>query len=332
VNHRAITRAGGIIAAALLIVAPPPPARAVSTPPLPLTTTAATADVTALRFAPPDTRATVPRPPTTAGQLRHCPATGLSSDIRGTRLRLPAYLDRPTVLQMGGPPTAPLVVVFHGRNSCIEMIQSQTDLALLAPVHAVNVLWLSGKPTPTRAWNADDVIEPAVPPVSPPRSPPYVDDYPYIAAALDAAQAVGSLRPSSVISTGMSNGGGMSIAAACHFPQRFTSIVAVAGWVPFHCPRMNMSLVTVGGTEDPELGAVKAASNADEWRSGVMVGCQPSPAVVRYVTSTITTWTCSNGRYVKLVQLINVPHVWPTYDFYDADAEVLRVAEGNPAH
>jgi len=46
VNHRAITRAGGIIAAALLIVAPPPPARAVSTPPLPLTTTAATADVT----------------------------------------------------------------------------------------------------------------------------------------------------------------------------------------------------------------------------------------------------------------------------------------------
>jgi poly(3-hydroxybutyrate) depolymerase len=124
----------------------------------------------------------------------------------------------------------------------------------------------------------------------------------------------------------------MSIAAACHFPQRFTSIVAVAGWVPLHCPRMNMSLVTVGGTEDPDLGAVKAASNADEWRSGVMVGCRPSPAIARYVTSTITTWTCSNGRYVKLVQLINVPHVWPTYDFYGADAEVLRVAAGNPTH
>ncbi|MEI8239212.1 MAG: hypothetical protein WCI22_07285 [Actinomycetota bacterium] len=327
-NRRTITRVAGVIAAAVMIAAPPPPARAVSARSLPvaIAAIAAATDAAAVRFSPPDTRATNPRPPTTVNQLRYCPATGLSTDIRGTRLRLPAYSDRPTVLQMSAPSTAPLVVVFHGRNSCIEMIQSQTDLALLAPNFGVNILWLSGKPTPTRAWNADDVIPPIIPPVSPPGKPPYVDDYPYIAAAIDAAYAAAALRPSAVVSTGISNGAGMSIAAACHFPSRFTLVVAVAGWVPPHCPRMNMTLVTIGGTADAELGAVKAATNADQWRSWVMVGCQSAPDIARYVTSTITTWTCAAGRYVKLVQLNDVPHVWPTYDFYDADTEILRVA------
>jgi poly(3-hydroxybutyrate) depolymerase len=292
-----------------------PPARALAAPwPSGVTATAA-----AHRLLARDTRPTSHRPPTTMSQLRKCPATGLSSDIRGTRLRVLRYGDRPTVLQMWGGPTAPLVVVFHGMNSCIEMIQSQTDLAKLAPAYGVNILWLSGKPTPGRSWNVDnDCCSPA--------TTHHTDDYPYIAAALDTAYAAGSLRPSAVVSTGMSNGGGMSISAACHFPKRFTIIVAAAGWVPDHCPRMNMTLITIGGTADSSLGAEKAAQNADKWRTSVMKGCPAAPALARHVALTVTTWTCANRHYVKVVQLNNVPHVWPTYGFYDADDEVLDVA------
>ena len=60
-----------------------------------------------------------------------------------------------------------------------------------------------------------------------------------------------------------------------------------------------------------------------------MVSCHAAPALARHVASTVTTWTCANRHYVKLVQLNNVPHVWPTYGFYAADDEVLQVAAGS---
>jgi poly(3-hydroxybutyrate) depolymerase len=317
VNCRAIIRPAGVLAAFVMIVAPVSTARAVGL----LSPPGATASVAAQRLARPTSH----RSPTTMSQLRRCPASGLSTDVRGTRLQVTGYGDRPTVLQMTGPSTAPLIVVFHGKNSCIEMIQSQTDLAMLAPGYHVNVLWLSGKPTPGRSWIVDDDCCAGAPAL-------HNADYPYIAAAIDTAYKARSLRPSAVVSTGMSNGGGMSTAVACHFPKRFTIVVAVAGWVPDDCPRMNMTLITIGGTADTGLGAVKAAENASKWRRSVMVGCRPAPALARYVTSTITTWTCAHGHYVKLVQLNNVPHVWPTYGFYDADDEILENAAVNPTH
>jgi poly(3-hydroxybutyrate) depolymerase len=258
----------------------------------------------------------VPRPPTT--HLRACPRRGVSDDIAGIRLVVPGHDDRPTVLSFDGAPTDPLIVVFHGQNGCIEMVQSQLDLDDVGPSHHLNVLWLSGAPPPRRSWNTNGrCCDPA--------STAGVDDYTYVAAAVQTAVATAGLRPRATIAVGMSNGAGMAVGAACRFPTMFDVVVSVAGWVPFTCHPMHTSLVTVGGSNDEVLGADVAAHNAATWRHAVL-SCTSPGATVRFGSATITTWLCADSTFVELVQLNGVGHVWPTYDFYDADEELLRLA------
>jgi poly(3-hydroxybutyrate) depolymerase len=258
------------------------------------------------------------RPPT--AQLRRCPRRGVADDIRGQRLTVSGYANRPTVLTLDGNATDALVVVFHGQHSCIEMVQSQLDLAELTPAYHVNVLWLSGAPLPNRSWNTNGrCCEPA--------STAGVDDYAYVTAALDTALVVSGLHPHITIAAGISNGAGMAIGASCRYPHRFDAVVAVAGWIPQGCAPARISLVTVGGTADEVLGATVAGHNASTW-SRTVLACPDPPEVSRVGAATVTAWRCADGTFVRLVQLAGVGHVWPTYDSYDADDEILRIATG----
>jgi len=238
----------------------------------------------------------------------------------GTALAVPGYDDRPTMLQPAPDPGSPLLVVFHGQHGCIQNVQSRSDLDVIGAVAGVSVLWLSGAPLPARSWNTNGrCCEPA--------STQHVDDLAYLDAAMVAAKATG-LTPTVVLSVGVSNGAGMAITAGCRRPDLFTGVVSVAGWMPITCGQAPLSLLVFGGTLDQKLGARTAAGIAQTWQTQV-TSCTGDPVVETFDRRTTTTWSnCANGTVVRLVQLEDVPHVWPKFTFYDMDDDMIRFAQG----
>ena len=258
--------------------------------------------------------------PTTQKDWGSCPKTLLSS-VRGTRLVVPKYKNRPTVLQTANAPNGPLVVMLHGMRGCIEKLQRQTDIEELAPSWGVNLLWLSGAPLPERSWNTNNRC-------CGESGAQRVDDYAYIEAALAATRAAG-LRPSKYVVVGKSNGAGMAVSVGCHFHDVFSVVVSVAGFAGVSCTRADLSLIAMGGTADESLGAKTAENIANLWRSRV-VTCPPKPLDVRHNVARVRTWSCANKTYVRLVQMKGIGHIWPTWAFYNADEEVLKAALGEP--
>ncbi len=240
--------------------------------------------------------------------------------IIGDPVSVPGYDDRPTVLQRTEDPGAPLVVVFHGQRGCIQNVQSRSDLDQIAVPAGVQVLWLSGQPVPTRSWKVNGrCCEPAV--------DHDTDDLGYTQAALAAVRGLG-VTATTVLSAGVSNGGGMAVTAACRLPELFTGAVVIAGWAPVECQPANQSLLVFGGSLDEKLGSRRAAQTAQMWRTDV-VQCPSEPLVEVIGMATITTWTgCTADTEVRLVQLEGVPHVWPKFDVYDMDDDIILFALG----
>lgn len=240
--------------------------------------------------------------------------------IIGDPVVVPGYEDRPTVLQRTADAAAPLVVIYHGQHGCIQNVQSRSDLDQIAVPAGVQVLWLSGQPVPTRSWKVNNrCCEPAV--------DRNTDDLGYTQAALAAVRALG-VTSTTVLSAGVSNGGGMAVTAACKLPELFTGAVVVAGWAPVNCHAANQSLLVFGGSLDENLGSRRAAQTAQMWRTDV-VQCPSEPVVEVNGMATITTWSgCSGDTEVRLVQLDGVPHVWPKFDVYDMDDDIILFALG----
>jgi poly(3-hydroxybutyrate) depolymerase len=270
--------------------------------------------------SPNSGRKTMYHEPTTQKEWGVCPRT-LSNSVRGTRLAVPKYKNRPTVIQTSANPDGPLVVMLHGMRGCIEKLQKQTDIEELAPSWGVNLLWLSGAPLPQRSWNTNNRCcgESGV---------RRVDDFAYIDAALKAARAAG-LRPSKYVVVGKSNGAGMAVSVGCHFHKVFSVVVSVAGFAGVSCARANLSLIAMGGTADQSLGDKQAEVIANLWRSRV-VKCASTPLEERRNVARVRTWSCGSMTYVRLVQMKGVGHIWPTWSFYHADEEVLKAALGEP--
>jgi polyhydroxybutyrate depolymerase len=235
-----------------------------------------------------------------------------------TTLRVPGHADRPTILQLATDPAAPLLVVFHGQNGSIENIKERSDLPDVAWKDGVSLLWLSGKPVPKRSWNTrGSCCEPA--------HSAGVDDKPYVRAALVAARSAGA-RPATLVTTGVSNGGGMAVEVACTMNEEFDGAVSVAGWNPVGCTGGDIALLVIGGTEDAKLGAARARSMASSWVRNV-VSCTGKPERIVEGIATVTSWTaCARGRLVRLVELDGVGHEWPRFDDYDATVDMVEFA------
>ena len=240
--------------------------------------------------------------------------------MAGDPVTVAGFDDRPTVLQRAADPASPLVVVFHGQHGCIQNVQSRSDLDVIGTAAGVHVLWLSGQALPTRSWNVNGrCCEPA--------SDRDVDELPYVEAAMAAVRAMG-LTSTTVLAAGVSNGGGMAVTAACRLPQLFTGVVVIAGWVPVTCRPAPQSLLVFGGSLDENLGSRRAAQVATLWRTDV-AECPSEPIVHSEGPRVVTTWLgCAGGALVRLVQLEGVPHVWPKFDFYDIDDEIILLALG----
>jgi polyhydroxybutyrate depolymerase len=238
----------------------------------------------------------------------------------GELLPVAGHDDRPTFLQPATDPTAPLVVVFHGQNGCIENVQSRSDLDVIAAPAGVAVLWLSGQPLPTRSWNTNgSCCEPA--------STNGVQDMPYVEAAIQSALSTG-LSPRRTLSAGVSNGGGMAISVACRRPDLFDAAVSVAGWAPIACDGLPLSLLVFGGSADESLGSARASQVASMWVSDV-VSCPGAPVEESEGIRSTSTWTgCSEGTTVRLARLQGVPHVWPKFADYDMDDDIVLFALG----
>jgi len=246
-----------------------------------------------------------------------CPAE-LSPSVPGERLTVPWFDDRPTMLQRSADPNDPLIVVFHGQNGCIEKVQGQTDLEQIATAWGVNVLWLSGKPVPTRSWNTNGHC-------CTPASSEHVDDIPYVEAAIAMARASG-LHPSRVLAIGKSNGAGMAVSVGCRRPDLFDVVVAIAGWASVSCDRAELSLMVEIGTEDEVFEVSQSQAIVDMWRSRVATCLDPPTEEVRE-RATITTWRCGD-QFIRFTVIDGMGHLWPTYPWFNADEEILHIARG----
>jgi len=300
-----------------------------ATPVVDASTTSSVASTTTLPPTTlPPTTTTLPAPwdvpghhhgPIPADEQVKCAAD--TGDLAvGTPLVVAGFDDRPTLLQPAADPTAPLVVVFHGQNGCIENVQSRSDLDVIAAPSGVAVLWLSGRAIPTRSWNTNgSCCDPA--------STNGVQDMPYVEAAIDAARSAG-LVPRRTLSAGVSNGGGMAISVACRRPDLFDAAVSVAGWAPIACDRLPLSLLVFGGSADESLGSARATQVATMWTTDV-VSCPDPPTEETEGIRDTTTWSgCSDGTSVRLVRLDGVPHVWPKFADYDMDDDIVLFALG----
>jgi polyhydroxybutyrate depolymerase len=256
--------------------------------------------------------------PTTWKDWVDCPR-GLTSKVRGERLTVKNHPGRPTVLQRAAALDAPLVVMLHGANGCIEKLQSQTDIEEIGTAWGVSMLWLSGAPLHGRWWNVNGRCCGNA-------AANKVNDYAYIRAALKAVRSMG-LTPKRVVVVGKSNGGGMAVGVGCVLHDVVDVVVSASGFKGSNCTNTGVSLVAIGGTKDKALGAAEARKITTFWRNGPL-RCNNRAVTERHQTADVSTWSCAKGRFVRLIVVRGMDHFWPTWEFMSADEEVLRIARG----
>ena len=256
--------------------------------------------------------------PTTWSDWVDC-TRGLTESVVGERLSVPRYPKRPTVLQRAEAPDAPLVVMLHGANGCIEKLQSQTDIEEIGTAWGVSLLWLSGEQLNGRWWNVNGRCCGNA-------AAQKVNDYAYIRAALKTVRGLG-LSPRRVVVVGKSNGGGMAVGVGCVLRKEVDVVVSASGFKGVGCSKRGASLVAIGGTKDLKLGAIEATNIANHWRNRPL-SCSKKSTREQRKTATITTWRCKNGKFVRLITIRGMDHYWPTWSHMSADEEVLRIARG----
>ena len=276
------------------------------------------AEDSSVPVTPPTTLPVRHHPPTTWSDWVDC-TPRLTKSVVGERVKVPRYPNRPTVLQRADVSDAPLVVMLHGANGCIEKMQSQTDIEEIATAWGVSLLWLSGEQLGGRWWNVNGRCCGKA-------AEQKINDYAYIRSALKTVRKQG-LSPQRIVVVGKSNGGGMAVGVGCALRKEVDVVVSASGFKGSGCSRAGASLVAIGGTKDAKLGAVEATNIANHWRSGPMK-CAKKSTREKRKTATITTWKCKNGKFVRLITIQGMDHYWPTWAHMSADEEVLRIARG----
>jgi polyhydroxybutyrate depolymerase len=155
-----------------------------------------------------------------------------------------------------------------------------------------------------------------------------VDDVGFLTALIDTISAQYNIDPSRVYSTGMSNGGYMSLELACE-SGRFAAVASVTGSMTNvmtnSCnPAAPIPIMTIHGTAD---GTVPYNGNTSSISADSVIhfwvernGCAPSPIVtpVPDIVSTDEATaehyvypTCQNGVTIEHFKILNGAHTWP---------------------
>lgn len=227
--------------------------------------------------------------------------------VAGTEISVAGYGDRPAYLQTSVDPTAPLVVMLHGKNGCVGAMQRQSHLG---DHHDVSVLWLSGHNTPSgRQWDAWNG-----------RVGSSTRSY------LRAVVAATGLRPRSTVVAGISMGAFTAMWLGCNMPDLFDGAFVVAGVTNTRCPHAGTSLMMVVGARDSSIGGGSAADRGLSMWASRVVSCG---AIVKSTVPNrvlLTLSGCPARVIVKAAVLSGVGHEWPEYFWFDTDAELIRFA------
>lgn len=176
------------------------------------------------------------------------------------------------------------------------------------------------------------------------------DDLGFLSALIDELSTNYTVNTNRVYSTGMSNGGYMSIHLACNLSHKITAVASVTGTMnPYamsSCsPNRPVPTMLIHGTNDPTVPYNGTATSASvpsviaHWVA--QTNANPTP-VVTNVPDISTTDGCtaehhlytggSNGASVELFKIIDGGHTWPgapvnvgvTNQDIDASTEIWR--------
>ncbi|HZH86422.1 MAG TPA: T9SS type A sorting domain-containing protein [Brumimicrobium sp.] len=155
------------------------------------------------------------------------------------------------------------------------------------------------------------------------------DDLGFLSALIDELTSNYAVNTNRVYSTGMSNGGYMSIHLACNLSSKITAVASVTGTMnPFamsSCsPSRPVPTMLIHGTNDPTVpynGNTTSASVPNVISHWVnQTNCNTTP-ILTNVPNTSTTDGCTaehylytggtNGATVELFKIIDGGHTWP---------------------
>lgn len=223
---------------------------------------------------------------------------------------------------------APLVIVLHGGGGTAAQTERFTGFNQtafrerwsVAYPQGINNHWSDGRPhsDPRR------------------QSIPGQDDRAFIFALIEALTQEGLADPARIYLSGISNGGMMTLFAACQRPELFAGIAVIAASLPVDsacAPSLPLSAVFFHGTDDEfipfgggsvaagktrhDLGRVKGALDTVEEvaRASRCRAARTKPLLIdkdpRDGTSvTMADWSCPPGIGVRHVVIIGGGHTW----------------------
>lgn len=159
------------------------------------------------------------------------------------------------------------------------------------------------------------------------------EDINYVSAIIDELVADYSARRSEVYAVGMSNGGGMAVALACHAPQLVTAVATVAG-APYDptvtgCAAGQVPALIIHGTADDVIAYTGGTRHGAPYHSvdqtfgvlGNRNGCDMTAltSVDEANTTTFTPRDCDVAT--EVVRVNGGGHTW----FVQPDATTLTV-------
>lgn len=209
-----------------------------------------------------------------------------------------------------GTARTPLVLAFHGFSQPNDLLASQTDIAAATDA-AGYILVLPRGAGDLPRWNAREDEAGA-------------DDAAFVSDLIARVGEQVCVDTNNVFALGFSNGGGMTLLAACKQPDRFAAIGVVAATY-IGCTA-DVPLLAFHGTDDP-IVPFEGGENPPERGGGVFPpirrsvsewaragGCGGLPTITKGESDLeLSTFTsCRGGQdYVLLYSIIGGGHTWP---------------------
>ena len=223
----------------------------------------------------------------------------------GRQLTVAGYESRPSWVQVADDPSAPLLLMLHGLNGCVEHLQGLTAMDT-ADQRSVSLLWVSGVGQRTRVWDGWGTNGPAT--------------YSYLRAAIEAARVAGAV-PRTVIVVGLSMGAVQAMMLGCAMPATFAGVVYVAGNDSYRCRvKVDVPLLAIGGAGDSSIGGTEGTHRVVGRWLDEAITCTIAPA--SYV---VGSWTYCEWMVAEIV-VEGYGHGWPLPPVYDTDSAITAFA------
>ena len=222
-----------------------------------------------------------------------------------------------------GSQAYPLLLVLHGRYGTGKASKEQYGMNAVAEEHGFIVVYPDGY---EKSWNDGRGEGPAF--------ESNIDDVGFIEKILDHMEFNYTINDKKVYTTGMSNGGFMSMRLGCELAHRFTAVGSVAATMAIDpgswcSPSREMPVILIGGVADPIVpyngGEISSGSfcvgfeDAFEfWKDNAnCVGSESSELWTDEFPNDGTQirmrafTNCDNNVEVQLYEVLGGGHTWP---------------------